>query len=75
MITLLSVVGDSDVRVNDTEVGEGTPLTSPFIEGIYGLGDRIFHQATQFLYLASSIEDHSCPRQLLRKESRGAAID
>ena len=35
-ITLLSVVGDSDVRVNDTEVREGIPLTSPFIEGIYG---------------------------------------
>ena len=35
MITLLSVVGDSDVRAKDTEVGEGTPLTSPFIEGIY----------------------------------------
>ncbi len=33
---LLSVVGDSDVRANDTEVGKGTPLTSPFIEGIYG---------------------------------------
>jgi hypothetical protein len=32
---LLSVVVDSDVRVNDTEVGEGAPLTSPFIEGIY----------------------------------------
>jgi hypothetical protein len=36
MITLLSVVGDSDVRAKDTEVGEGIPLTSPFIEGIYG---------------------------------------
>ena len=35
MITLLSVVGDSDVRAKDTEVGRGTPLTSPFIEGIY----------------------------------------
>ena len=36
MINLLSVVGDSDVRANNTEVGEGIPLTSPFIEGIYG---------------------------------------
>jgi hypothetical protein len=38
-ITLLSVVGDSDVRVKDTEVGEEIPLTSPFIEGIYGMSD------------------------------------
>jgi len=37
MITLLSVVRDSDVRARDTEVGEGMPLTSPFIEGIYGM--------------------------------------
>jgi hypothetical protein len=36
MITLLSVMGDSDVRAKDTEVGKGTPLTSPFIEGICG---------------------------------------
>ena len=36
MKTLLGVVGDLDVRAKDTEVGEGTPLTSPFIEGIYG---------------------------------------
>jgi len=36
MITLLGVVGDSDVRAKDTEVGKGTPLTSPFIEGICG---------------------------------------
>ena len=29
-------MGDSDVRANDTELGKGTPLTSPFIEeGIY----------------------------------------
>ena len=35
MKNLLGVVGDSDVRVNDTEVGEGAPLTSPFIEGIW----------------------------------------
>ena len=34
MITLLSVMGDSDVRAKDTEVGKGIPLTSPFIEGI-----------------------------------------
>jgi hypothetical protein len=33
--TLLSVERDSDVKVNDTEVGRGTPLTSPFIEGIW----------------------------------------
>ena len=38
MITLLSVVRDSDVRAKDTEVGKGTPLTSPFIEGICGMG-------------------------------------
>ena len=37
MITLLSVMGDSDVRAKDTEVGKGTPLTSPFIEGICGV--------------------------------------
>jgi hypothetical protein len=37
MNTLLVVVVDSDVRAKDTEVGKGTPLTSPFIEGIYGL--------------------------------------
>ena len=43
-ITLLSVVRDSDVRVNDTEVGRGTPLTSPFIEGIYGNGSSAFCQ-------------------------------
>ena len=42
-ITLLSVVGDSDVRVNDTEVGRGTPLTSPFIEGIYGTRQKRAH--------------------------------
>jgi len=36
MITLLGVVGDSDVRAKDSEVGKATPLTSPFIEGIYG---------------------------------------
>ena len=36
MITLLSVVGDSDVRPKHTEVGKGVPLTSPFIEEIYG---------------------------------------
>jgi len=36
MITLLCVVGDSEVRAKDTEVGKGTPLTSPFIEGICG---------------------------------------
>jgi len=36
MSTLLSVVGDSDVRADDTEVRKSTPLTSPFIEGIYG---------------------------------------
>jgi hypothetical protein len=35
MNTLLVVVVDSDVRAKDTEVGKGTPLTSPFIEGIY----------------------------------------
>ena len=36
MNILLGVVVDSDVRANHTEVGEGTPLTSPFIEGICG---------------------------------------
>ena len=43
MITLLGVVGDSDVRAKDTEVGKGTPLTSPFIEGIYGMDGRILN--------------------------------
>ena len=40
MITLLCVMGDSDVRAKDTEVGKGTPLTSPFIEGIYEMFRR-----------------------------------
>jgi len=41
MITLLSVVGDSDVRAKDTEVVEGIPLTSPFIEGICEVVGRV----------------------------------
>jgi hypothetical protein len=41
-IILLSVEGDSDVWAIDTEVGRGTPLTSPFIEEIYGPGGREF---------------------------------
>ena len=32
---LLTVLGDSDVKTKDTEVGKSVPLTSPFIEGIY----------------------------------------
>jgi hypothetical protein len=47
MNTLLVVVVDSDVRAKDTEVGKGTPLTSPFIEGIWGMvGGGMFIQPT-----------------------------
>ena len=34
---LLTVLGDSDVMTKDTEVGITASLTSPFIEGIYGM--------------------------------------
>jgi len=54
MITLLSVVGDSDVRPKHTEVGKGVPLTSPFIEEIYGevRGDAIPEGSVEFALLA-----------------------
>ena len=45
MNILLGVVVDSDVRANDTEVRRGTPLTSPFIEGIYGVGRLRRHES------------------------------
>jgi len=52
MNTLLVVVVDSDVRAKDTEVGKGTPLTSPFIEGIYenqgGSRCRLSHRSLGF---------------------------
>ena len=59
MITLLSVVGDSDVRAKDTEVGEGIPLTSPFIEEIYG---KVRRALTAFSTDPSNRSLRSLPR-------------
>jgi hypothetical protein len=55
MNVLLGVVVDSDVWATDTEVGIGTPLTSPFIEGIWGaVGVELFeHPPAQILRRAT----------------------